>query len=206
MEQPFRSIVLMIIHRIVNFVFNSCTYVVHGEESRQAMIVDCGDVEPITDYLTEHRLVLSHILLTHSHFDHIYGLNAIIQQFSSVKIITNKFGLEGLRSPKLNISHYHTDCEDFVFSGLDESVQICFDSEILSICGLEVKILATPGHDSSCLSYITGDNLFTGDSYIPGIKVVANWPKSDKKLAKESEEGLRKMKQQYLIRAGHKNK
>lgn len=196
----------MIIHRIVNLVFNSCTYVVHGEESRQAMIVDCGDVEPITDYLTEHRLVLSHILLTHSHFDHIYGLNVIIQKFSSVKIITNEFGLEGLHSPKLNISHYHTDCEDFVFSGSDDSVQICFDSETLSICGLKVKILATPGHDSSCLSYIIGDNLFTGDSYIPGIKVVANWPKSDKKLAKESEERLRKMERQYLIRAGHKNK
>lgn len=69
----------MVIHRIVNLVFNSCTYVIHGEESRQAIIVDCGDVEPITDYLTEHGLVLSHILLTHSHFDHIYGLNVIIQ-------------------------------------------------------------------------------------------------------------------------------
>lgn len=195
----------MIIHRIVNSVFNSCTYVVHGEESRQAMIVDCGDVEPITGYLTEHRLVLSHILLTHSHFDHIYGLNAIVRKFSSVKIITNRFGLEGLRSPKLNISHYYTECKDFVFSGLDESVQICFDSETLSICGLKVKIVATPGHDSSCLSYIIGNNLFTGDSYIPGIKVIANWPKSDKRLAKESEDRLRKMEQQYLIQAGHTN-
>lgn len=195
----------MVIHRIVNLVFNSCTYVIHGEESRQAIIVDCGDVEPITDYLTEHGLVLSHILLTHSHFDHIYGLNVIIQKFPSVKIITNEFGLEGLRSPKLNLSHYHADCEDFVFSGSDESVQICFDSETLLVCGLEVKVLATPGHDTSCLSYIIGDNLFTGDSYILGIKVVAIWPKSDKKLAKESGERLRKMKQQYLIRAGHKN-
>ena len=82
---------------------------------------------------------------------------------------------------------------------------MCFDSETLLVCGLEVKVLATPGHDTSCLSYIIGDNLFTGDSYIPGIKVVAIWPKSDKKLAKESGERLRKMKQQYLIRAGHKN-
>lgn len=144
------------------------------------------------------------MLLTHTYFDPIYSLNAIVQKFPLVKIITNELGLGDPCSPKLNISHCHTDCEYFVFNGTDKSVQICSDPEPLTICGLEVKIIPTPGHDRSCLSYQIGNCLFTGDSYIQGIKVVANWPKSNKKDAATSEARLREMEEKEMtILAGH---
>ena len=44
----------------------------------------------------------------------------------------------------------------------------------------------TPGHDWSCLTFQLENYLFTGDSYIPGVKLVANFPKSDRGLANES--------------------
>ena len=67
----------MTIHRIVNSVFHSCTYIVYEEWSNDAFIVDCGDVQPIKEYLQRHNLKLAAVLLTHSHFDHIYGLPEI---------------------------------------------------------------------------------------------------------------------------------
>jgi len=49
-----------------------------------------------------------------------------------------------------------------------------------------LDFIYTPGHDRSCITYNSGDNLFTGDSYLPDYKVITNFPKSDKNLAKQS--------------------
>jgi len=44
----------------------------------------------------------------------------------------------------------------------------------------------TPGHHPSCICYRKDNYLFTGDSYIPYVKVVTNLPMGNKKLASDS--------------------
>ena len=51
---------------------------------------------------------------------------------------------------------------------------------------MTAEVLATPGHNPSCLTYMVGSDLFTGDAYIPGSKVVTNLPGSDKHAAASS--------------------
>lgn len=43
-----------------------------------AVIVDPGDEAPVLDYLEEHRLTLSAILVTHHHGDHIGGIEGLL--------------------------------------------------------------------------------------------------------------------------------
>lgn len=42
-------------------------------------------------------------------------------------------------------------------------------------------VIETPGHCPSCLTYYTDNYIFTGDSYIPNVKVVTKLPYGDKK-------------------------
>ena len=50
---------------------------------------------------------------------------------------------------------------------------------------------------------MVGDNLFTGDAYISGVKVVTNLPKGNKKLAQDSIERILGLAEGKTIRSGH---
>ena len=69
--------------------------------------------------------------------------------------------------------------------------------------GICLKVIATPGHNPSCLTFQIGDYLFTGDSYIPDVKVVTNLPGGNKKQAQESLSMILKLVEGKNICPGH---
>ena len=55
-----------------------------------------------------------------------------------------------------------------------------------------------------CISYVIGKNVFTGDSYLPGIKTVMNFPRSNRALALKNTTMLKQLEQQgFTILCGH---
>ena len=141
------------------------------------------------------------VLLTHAHFDHIYGLNQLLQLFPDVLVYTNECGKETLLDSRKNMSLYHET--PFVFKYPD-NIWIVNDGDVIELSeGLKAKVVSTPGHHPSCLTYIIGDTIFTGDSYIPGIKVVTNLPKGNKKQAQESIDKILAMSEGRTIYPGH---
>jgi glyoxylase-like metal-dependent hydrolase (beta-lactamase superfamily II) len=113
----------MEITRIINSVFTSNTFVLTEEEENYCWLVDVGDVGPIIDIVGNREL--KGILLTHSHFDHIYGINKIIERFPNCVVYTSIDGKEGLYSDKYNFSRYHG--ESIIFQG--ENIHVFTDGE-----------------------------------------------------------------------------
>lgn len=188
------------IEHIVNSIFNSITYILPVGNHKDCWLVDCGDVEKIIAQGWNIRGVL----LTHAHTDHIYGINKLLDVFPDALIYTNAEGEKGLQNPKWNFSRYHEEVENFIISS-PQNVRVIEKEGTLRIDDdLEVEVLFTPGHEPSCLSFILGKNIFTGDAYIPGVKTVVTFPRSNKQLAIESENKLKLMKQEgYTILSGH---
>ena len=185
----------MTIHQIVNSVFNSCSYVL--TQDKQSWLVDCGDVDQILPLIDGK---LQGVLLTHAHFDHIYGLNNLESLFPGVPVYTIMAGLNGLMSDKLNFSRYYG--EPFIFDSPD-NIKLVNDGECISLFdGVEIKAVATPGHSPGCVTWLTDNAIFTGDSYIPGVKTVANLPHSDKDLALKNEALIRQMVENRSIYPG----
>ena len=186
----------MTIHQIVNSIFNSCSYVL--TQDKQSWLVDCGDVDQILP-LVDGKL--QGVLLTHAHFDHIYGLNNLESLFPGVPVYTVMAGLNGLMSDKLNFSRYYG--EPFIFDSPD-NVKLVNDGDSISLFeDVEIKAVATPGHSPGCVTWLTSNAIFTGDSYIPGVKTVANLPHSDKDLALKNEALIRQMVENRSIYPGH---
>ena len=186
----------MTIHQIVNSVFNSCSYVL--TQDKQSWLVDCGDVDQIVP-LVDGKL--QGVLLTHAHFDHIYGLNSLESLFPGVPVYTIMAGLNGLMSDKLNFSRYYG--EPFIFDSPD-NVKLVNDGDCISLFeGVEIKAVMTPGHSPGCVTWVTSEAIFTGDSYIPGVKTVTNLPHSDKDLALKNEALIRQMVENRSIYPGH---
>ncbi len=189
----------MNIDSIVNSIFNSVTYIIPTDVCDECWLVDCGDIDTV--YSNGYKVI--GVLLTHGHFDHIYGLNRLLEINSQAKIYTNEEGANSLIDPKKNFSKYHEDVENFVFSS-PQNIYI-IKEEFFYINGLgEVKVLLTPGHDPSCLSFIIRNYLFTGDAYIPGFKTVTTFPRSNKEQATESFLRLQQYERNgYMICPGH---
>ena len=189
----------MSVKRIINSFFISCTYVIGG--SSGITIIDCGDIKPLLSLLNSKSKMPPEVLLTHAHFDHIYGLNELLKHFPNAIVCTNESGKEALLDARKNMSLYHET--PFVFK-CPEKIRIVNDGDVIKLSnGLNAKVMATPGHHTSCLTYIIGDAIFTGDSYIPGVKVVTNLPKGNKLLAEQSVELIKTLAIGKTIYPGH---
>ncbi len=202
----------MVIGKVVNSVFGSCSYLV-DDGGDGVWLVDCGDVGPVVELLLGRKV--RGVLLTHAHFDHIYGLNELCELYPKVLVYTNADGREALLDAKLNLSKYHE--APFVFSR-PENIRLVDDGDCIHLydsnstdsridsasgAGLAAEVYATSGHNPSCLTYVVGNDVFTGDAYIPGVKVVTNIPGSDKLAAARSLKLIQALSVGKTIRPGH---
>ncbi|GHV74494.1 MBL fold metallo-hydrolase [Spirochaetia bacterium] len=199
----------MDIYKHTNSIATSITYILFISDSDSAWLIDCGDVDTVITWAEKNKKIISGVFLTHTHFDHIYGLNGLKKAFPECKVYTSMEGIKGLYNPKLNMSFYfsalyHDTVGTFVFEY--ENVYQLRESDVVELGqNINMEVFETPGHDNSCLTYKIDNYLFTGDSYIPGIRIIANFPKSNKKDAEESLKKILDLEKKYdlIINAGH---
>lgn len=184
----------------MNSFFSSRTYILKEEKNELAWLIDCGDIDKV--YKKYPDKIIEGVLLTHTHSDHIYGLNQLLERFPDVKIITNEYGFGALVSPKQNISRYHSEYGDIILSNRSNVIVVSEGNE-LAVLGEKCEVFETPGHDPSCLCFRLGDNLFTGDAYIPGVKVFTGFPYSDKTQAADSLQRILSLSSDLSIYPGH---
>lgn len=188
----------MNVYKIVNSVFSSNTFVLTSLGSNYCWIVDIGDIRPIISYIQGQSV--RGVFVTHTHYDHIYGLPALLKRFPDCLVYTSPDGMEGLASDKFNFSRYHGN--PIVYDG--PNVRILEDGDIVEIFeGVELHAMMTPGHDKSCVTYYTEDSVFTGDSCIPGFDVVTTFPRSNKEDSKNSLGKIHELLKTRTIYPGH---
>lgn len=190
------------INFLTNSFFSSRTYWLSEIQVNKIWLVDCGDIEEVIKQIPSHSVIVG-VLLTHVHFDHIYGLNKLLSLYPNCKVYTNDFGQKSLTDPKRNFSRYHTDIDDFVFEYPEKVVVVGEGEKIELFEGVYADVYYTPGHDESCLCYEVEENLFTGDAYIPGVKTVTTFPHSSKKKALESDLRISSMARGMKVWPGH---
>lgn len=192
---------MMEIYSIVNTVSNSKTYILYKKGCDKAWLVDIGDIEPVIRFLTDNKLSVVGVFLTHGHFDHFYGLQALVEHYPDCKVFATAYSNKAVASEDLNLSFklekpitYQSDNVNIVIEGDEFAL---FDGEPL------LHIYEVPGHNPGCMAMIVDDYIFTGDAYIPGLGVKDFVPYADKELAKQSMERLLKLAEGKRVFAGH---
>ena len=150
---------------VLGMIPTNC-YIVHKEDSGDGIFFDPADEgERIYSQLTQKGFTVKQILLTHAHFDHIWGAN-------DLRRLT--------KAPIYALDAEKTLCEDEVNNlskefGRDYTVvpdKYIKDGDTIEAAGLSCRVIATPGHTvGSCCYYfekekilIDGDTIFR-DSY-----------------------------------------
>ena len=150
------------IGRMVLGMCQTNTYFVYREDSKDCLLIDPADQgAQIYNALTRNGFTVQAILLTHGHFDHIWGANEA-KELAGVKIYASEAEKEILGNPKLNVSKgagrpYTVEA--------DVELQ---DGQEVEIEGMKFKCIVTPGHTKgSCCFYfeeagilVSGDTLF----------------------------------------------
>ncbi|WP_243312132.1 MBL fold metallo-hydrolase [Fundidesulfovibrio agrisoli] len=146
------------------------SYLAH--EGSLAVAIDVGgDPKPMLASLARNKLTLTHILLTHVHFDHTYGVGAL-HEATGAKVLAGAGSDELMR----------TELGRGGFMGLppvrDYSYETIAEGEFEAL-GQVCKALATPGHAPGSLTFhfpaagvaFVGDLVFyrsVGRSDFPG--------------------------------------
>ena len=87
----------MLIKKYINNILNSNTYLLHRNNDKNVWIIDPGDsCEKLIKWVESESKILYGILLTHTCFDHIYGLNCLQEQYHNVKIYASVYAKEGI--------------------------------------------------------------------------------------------------------------
>ena len=168
----------IIIHQVFNSPVSSNCYVLHLPESQECLIIDPGSVDnkDLNIYLTQFKLIPTYIILTHHHFDHIWGVNDLMYRYRP-QVISSRACSERIVDAKLNLSAYYSENE-FVLAPSDilvEEINYTFAWQ-----GHVFAFIATTGHSESCISILVGNCLITGDALIKNTKTVTKLPGGNK--------------------------
>ena len=151
----------MIVKRFVLGMASTNSYVVTDSNTKECIIVDIGSYsEVMENYIKDNGYTLKGILLTHGHFDHIMGLDGVLKKHK-VPVYIYEDEVDMLKDPSLNASICFG--LNYAFKGKVNGLK---DGEVLSIAGLNFKVIHTPGHTKGGCCYFEENEkvLFSGDT------------------------------------------
>ena len=157
-------------------------YYLHRENSTETIVFDPADLgDRLYEELEKLGLEVKAIFLTHAHFDHIFGVEALKARTGApVYACIHEKNL--CESPRLNQSQMTgrpcTVSPDFYLQ----------DNEEVTIADITMKTIFTPGHtEGSCAYYIEdGHILISGDTLFQGSIGRSDMPTGDGETLLES--------------------
>lgn len=166
-------------------------------ENHHALIIDPADILPnLDEILNQNDCTLDAIVLTHAHFDHISGVDKIVNKFGcDVYLNPNEFDF--LLDSNLNSSSaFYMD----VTCNANAKPLIEGKNEI---AGFEVEAIYCPGHSIGSTVLKIEDCLFTGDVLFQGSIGRMDLATGSVTSMKQSLKKLVQFNKDYKVYPGH---
>ncbi len=145
---------------------NTVSYLVADPSTRAAAVIDpvldfdlaSGEVgtasaDALLAIAAEQGLEIRWVLETHAHADHLSAAS-VIKARTGAEIAIG----EGIRAVADAFAATFGDFGDSAFG------RLLADGDRLPLGGLDIEVMATPGHTPACVTYRIGDAAFVGDT------------------------------------------
>ncbi len=153
-------------------ITNTLTYVVWDDVTKDCVVidpvlgfnpttgkVDTAHFQTVRGFIEQEGLRLHWLLETHAHADHISASQLYKEVYPNAKVGISRHITEVQKAFKGVFSFDAT----FDVTG-KQFDHLIADGEMLVAGSMRFQALPTPGHTRACISYLIGDNVFTGDA------------------------------------------
>jgi glyoxylase-like metal-dependent hydrolase (beta-lactamase superfamily II) len=132
-------------------------YLVSDDHGTACAVDPGGEPERLAAFVADRGLSLTHIFLTHGHFDHLVG-TAGLASATGATVACAAATVPGLRDPGRHM----------LFPGFGdpegwEADLILEDGDVIPVGQLRVTVISTPGHSPGDITLEIGGELFCGD-------------------------------------------
>ena len=136
-------------------VYTNC-YLLADEASGAAAVIDPGDdvTEALLRLCADNGWTLRGVFLTHGHYDHVGGVNALRRAVPDVSVYLHPADTGG-SDPLMPTA------------GLG-NMTLWRDGDVVKLGELQVEVLHTPGHTPGSVCLRCRDVLFSGDTLFAG--------------------------------------
>jgi glyoxylase-like metal-dependent hydrolase (beta-lactamase superfamily II) len=164
------------------------TYVLMDPSSRACAIIDpvldfdpaasrtsTGSVNEVLQFVEDKGLEVTWILETHAHADHLSAA-AYVKAKIGGKTATGKW-ITAVQSTFKEIFNLG---DEFLPNG-EQFDRLLDDGDLLELGGMSIRVMHTPGHTPSCVTFLAGDAAFVGDTlFMPDYGTArADFPGAD---------------------------
>jgi len=168
----------ILVKRIVNKPIDSNSFVLYQHGRMTCIVVDPGtrNCDDLFHFFQKINVVPEYIILTHEHFDHIWGVNKLKDTFNC-KIVCSKNCSEKIVDKKKNMSVFYNQVgfqtypADILLENINYKLQW---NEI------EFEFVETKGHTDGSICIVFGDKIITGDTIIKDNKTITKLPGGSK--------------------------
>ena len=163
-------------------------------------MVDPGDDAPrILDAIWQLHLHITHILLTHAHFDHMLAVREIAQA-TGADLLVPLEDEPALADSKLSLVHKKST----LVSHPLKADRLLSDGDTVEAGELVIHVLHTPGHTRGSSCYQCENLLLTGDTLFHGCVGRTDFPGGSMRAMAASMSRLSQLKDDYTVLPGHK--
>ena len=184
------------IHALPLGSYQTNCYIVHEEHSKTCAVIDPGYTpERVLAQAEKLGLQVDAVLLTHGHFDHVGGVEAIVKA-TGCALWMREADYTQFKTPESDFFYPIHDC-DFT------EVQLCEEGEQIHAGGLTFTVMETPGHTWGSVCYLCENALFSGDTLFAGSCGRTDLPGGDGQTIVLSLERLAELEGDYTVYPGH---
>ncbi len=140
-------------------IFSNCYLLVDEKTGEGAVIDPAWYGDALKKALGD--IKIKYILLTHGHFDHIFGASGL-RDATGAKIIIHKNDAEHLYNPQKSLAE-----NNFPEIQIPVSADITVkNGDVLTLGDEKIKVMHTPGHTMGSVCYILENDrvIFSGDT------------------------------------------
>ena len=159
-------------------------YLIGSADSHEVAVVDPGwDVPAILAAAAEDGMKITKVLVTHTHFDHINGLEEMVRATDAEVFVHKK--------------------EAAALPVVPSSVRQIEGGQEVDLGDVKLTLLHTPGHTPGSVCVTVADRLIAGDTLFIGGCGRCDLPGGDPELLHKSLSRLSKLDDKIVLYPGH---